>query len=128
MTDFVTSNTNQSVPATGQTLTLLSATGTGTSIPTVSTAGYVTGYVNTGYAAAKSYVLASDGVVSAGAVQMQGSNDGTNWYNSGSAITPGNGAGTFAILQTDVQPWKFMRARVSTTLVGAGNIVVTISV
>jgi hypothetical protein len=111
----------KAVIARGQTL----AAGT---IATTSVAGTVTSAVDVGYATTKTYHLASDGAVSAGAVQMQGSNDGTNWYNTGSAITPGNGAGTFAILQTDTQPWRYVRARVSTTLVGAGNVVVTVHV
>jgi hypothetical protein len=116
---YVTLNTHTSVRAPGVTLTA------GT-IPTVSVAGVVTAAVETGYAPVKLYHLASDGAVSAGAVTMQGSNDGTNWFNTGSAITPGNGAGTFATLATDTQAWKFVRARVSTTLVGAGNIAVTV--
>jgi hypothetical protein len=36
-------------------------------------------------------VVVGTGTVTAGTVQLQGSADGTNWYNLGSAITAANG-------------------------------------
>jgi hypothetical protein len=131
-TQYITSNTHVAIPAPGQSFSLLSSTGSATSIATITAAGTtgtsVTGACEVGGAVTKLYRLTSDGAVSAGAVTMQGSNDGTNWFDTGSAITPGNGAGTIASLATDTQAWKFIRARVSTTLVGAGNIVVTVHI
>lgn len=134
MVDYITSNTNQAVIAPGQTLTLPSSTGlttlsfvttqaAGTSGASVSTSVVTTGAV------VKQYIGKVDGAVSAGAFIMQGSNDNVNFYDTGTAISAiVAAAGNTASLATDTQVWKFMRARVSTTLVGAGNLQVFINV
>jgi hypothetical protein len=131
-TQYITTNAHLAVAAPGQTFSLLSSAGGATSIATATVAGTtgtsVTLACEVGGNSVKLYRLTSDGAITAGAVTMQGSNDGTTWFDTGSAITPGNGAGTVASLATDTQAWKFIRARVSTTLVGAGNIVVTVHI
>lgn len=134
MTDFVTNFNNISVPALGQTLALASSTGLTTlTFVTTQVAGTtgaaVSGFQQVNGAVGKSYVGKVDGAVSAGAFTMQGSNDLVNWFDTGSAVSAiVAAAGTTASLATDTQPWKYIRARVSTTLVGAGNLQVFVAV
>jgi hypothetical protein len=125
---YVTSNTHQAVPAPGQSQSLLSSAGAALTFATTSVAGTVSASVEVGGAVVKLYRTLSDGAVSAGAITMQGSNDNVNFFDTGTAITPGNGAGTIGSLATDTQAWKWIRARVSTTLVGAGNVTVSVHI
>jgi hypothetical protein len=125
---YVTSNTHQAVPAPGQSQSLLSSAGAALTFATTSVAGTLSASVEVGGAVVKLYRTLSDGAVSAGAITMQGSNDNVNFFDTGTAITPGNGAGTIASLATDTQAWKWIRARVSTTLVGAGNVTVSVHI
>lgn len=129
---YITSNTHVAIPAPGQSQSLPSNVGAALTFATTTVAGTtgvsVSTSVEVGGAPVKLYRTLSDGAVTAGAVTMQGSNDNVNFFDTGTAITPGNGAGTIASLATDTQAWKFIRARVSTTLVGAGNVTVSVHI
>lgn len=61
-------------------------------------------------------VLSSAGVT-AGAVQLQGSIDGTNWYNLGAAVTV-NAANTVFTVAVANTPTRLLRARITTAIVG----------
>lgn len=140
MTDFVTDNTHQSTAAKGQ--TLVSFPGGTTSAPVATTSGatFTAGSaaantigttLNVGGAVAKTYIATNTGAsaLTAGAVQMQGSNDGTNWVDTGSVLTITTlAAGATVTVTTDTQPWKYLRPRVSTTITTGGTATVVCSV
>ncbi len=61
-----------------------------------------------------------------GAVQLQASLDGVNFWNAGSAITPTT-AGTSATVVQNVMG-RYFRAAITTPIAGAGSPTVTVSV
>lgn len=134
MPDFITtSTTNQSTLATGQVVPVYAAGATSgvtftagsATAGTASTAAYV------GYAVSKTYAATNTGAsaLTAGVLQFQGSNDGTSWYNTGSTLTLGTlAAGATVSLQSDTQPWKYVRATVSTAITTGGTATVTVIV
>jgi hypothetical protein len=63
--------------------------------------------------------------VSAGAVQLQGSMDNVNWVSLGSPLTTAVASTTTAQTQS-AQPWQYIRAVVTTTIVG-GTITVLVA-
>jgi hypothetical protein len=55
--------------------------------------------------------------VSAGAVQLQGSLDGTNWFNLGSAVTTTTASTTTQVTSTTALV-RYLRASITTTITG----------
>jgi hypothetical protein len=63
-------------------------------------------------------VVTSSSGVSAGAVTLQGSLDGTNWFALGSAVSTSSASTTFTpVVQTGVLV-RFVRAAITTTITG----------
>lgn len=62
--------------------------------------------------------------VSAGAVQLQGSLDGVNWFNIGAALTTATPTTVFQQSTTGL-PARFVRATISTVITG-GTVTVTV--
>lgn len=70
-------------------------------------------------------ITAATGVTS-GAVTLQGSLDGSNWYAIGSAVTL-TAAGTQVASSTSVA-FRYLRAAITTTIAGGGSPSVTVLV
>lgn len=62
-------------------------------------------------------VVVSGNGVSAGAVQLQGSLDGSNWFNIGSAVTT-SAADTISTPVTGTIPCRYLRASITTAITG----------
>jgi hypothetical protein len=63
-------------------------------------------------------VVTSSSGVSAGAVTLQGSLDGTNWFALGSAVSTSSASTTFTpVVQTGVLV-RYVRAAITTTITG----------
>jgi hypothetical protein len=71
-------------------------------------------------------VVTSSAGVSAGSVQMQGSVDGTNWFNLGSAVSTTTASTVFTPVATTTPPTRFVRANVATAITG-GTISATVA-
>ena len=134
MTDFVTNiTTGQAVPAAGQALAVFPA---GLTVGATFTAGSAaaglnSSVANSGGAVVKTYAAVNTGAaaLTAGAIQMQGSDDNVNWFNTGAVLTITTlAAGANVTVQTDTQPWKYTRAQVATTITTAGAATVTVYV
>lgn len=69
-------------------------------------------------------VAVATGTVTAGAVQLQGSLDGTNWYNLGATVSPASNASA-SLLTTG--PAVYLRANISTAFTGGATVTVTIA-
>lgn len=142
MTDFVTSNTHQSIAASGQTLP--SFPGGTTTVPALATSGatFTAGSaplltvgtpINTSGAVTKTYIATNNSAVNAltaGAIQMYGSNDLVNWYPTGSVLTITTLAAlTSVTVATDTQVWHYIRPQVSTAITStAATVSVAIAV
>lgn len=63
-------------------------------------------------------VVTSGAAVSAGAVQLQGSLDATNWFNLGAAVTTNAASTTFTPIVVTNQPVRFLRATITTGITG----------
>jgi hypothetical protein len=63
-------------------------------------------------------VVSSGAGVSAGSVQMQGSLDGTNWYNLGSAVSTTTASTVFAPVIVNATAARFVRASIATAITG----------
>jgi hypothetical protein len=63
-------------------------------------------------------VVTSSAGVTAGAVQLQGSLDGVNWFNLGSAVSTTTASTTFAPVVISNQPVRFLRANITTAITG----------
>lgn len=70
-------------------------------------------------------VVATSAGVSAGAVQLQGSLDGVNWYNLGTPLTTNAASAVFSQAQANT-PTRLLRARISTAIVG-GTVTATVA-
>jgi hypothetical protein len=63
-------------------------------------------------------VVNSSAGVSAGSVQLQGSLDGTNWFNLGSAMSTSTASTVFTpVVETDIFV-RFIRANIATAITG----------
>lgn len=89
-----------------------------TSLSAVSAVG--PGVVLNGGACRSSHtiVVASSPGVSAGAVQLQGSLDGINWFNLGAAINTNTASTTFAPVVVSNQPVQYLRAYITSVITG----------
>lgn len=74
-------------------------------------------------AAAVLVVTTSSGV-SAGSVQLQGSNDAVNWYSLGSAVTTSAASTTTQVVVSSAYS-RYVRANVATTITG-GTVAATV--
>jgi hypothetical protein len=63
-------------------------------------------------------VVTSSAGVSAGAVQLAGSLDGTNWFNLGSAVSTSTASTTFAPVVISNQPVRYLRTQITTAITG----------
>jgi hypothetical protein len=72
-------------------------------------------------------VVTTSAGVSAGSVQLQGSNDNTNWYSLGSAVST-TAASTSTLVTVTSAFSRWVRANVGTTITGTGTPTVTVSV
>jgi hypothetical protein len=63
-------------------------------------------------------VVTSSAGVSAGAVQLQGSLDGVNYFNMGNPLTTNAANTTFPPVVVSNQPCRFLRAAVVTLITG----------
>jgi hypothetical protein len=63
-------------------------------------------------------VVTSGAGVSAGSVQLQGSLDGTNWYNLGSAVSTTTASTVFTPVIVTATAARFVRANVATAITG----------
>lgn len=66
-------------------------------------------------------VVVSSTGVTAGSVQMQGSLDGTNWYNLGSAVSTTTASTVFAPVIVNATAFRLLRAAI-VTLISGGTI------
>ena len=118
------SDSEQSLPAVGQTFTLTTSAGATPAVAATAAAGTNSASTTiplTG-ATSKSYVAITTGAVTTGVLQMQGSNDGVVWTSTGGVLTlTGAASGAVITVQNDTQSWRFYRVTVTTTLVGAGG-------
>ena len=66
--------------------------------------------------------VTSSAGVTAGAVQLQGSLDGVNWFNIGSAVSTTSASTTFTpVVNSAAQPLQYLRASI-TTLISGGTL------
>jgi hypothetical protein len=87
-------------------LSAVSAAGPGTALDAVTCRGNVIMVVN------------SSAGVSAGSVQMQGSIDGTNWVNIGSAVSTTTANTVFPPVVATSQFVRYVRANIATPITG----------
>jgi hypothetical protein len=112
MVDFVTSNTHQSVPATGQQVLLLAAY-SGTAAVTGATSARV-GSI----AKAIQITLSNVTSVGAAAITVQATNDPlavsspstATWTTLTNIVSTSTTQATFTTLYTDTTPWNYYRA------------------
>src|SRR4051812_14172538 len=111
MVDFVTSNTHQSVPATGQQVLLLAAY-SGTAAVTGATSAKV-GSI----AKAIQITLSNITSVGAAAITLQATNDvlalttpaSATWTTLTNIVSTSTTQATFTTLYTDTTPWSYYR-------------------
>lgn len=75
--------------------------------------------INGGTVRGTAYMVVTSGAgVSAGAVQLQGSLDGVNWFNLGSAVTTNAASTTFAPVIVSGTAVQYVRATITTGITG----------
>jgi hypothetical protein len=70
-------------------------------------------------------VVSSSAGTSAGSVQMQGSLDGTHWYNLGSAVSTDSAATVFDPVVVTDTPTRYVSASIASTITG-GTVVASV--